>query len=186
MTYRLVIASILLGLSAVAHARPPELKLPAFSHLQGRATESVNVTFGGLPLSIARWAFGKGDGDAETEEIRNVLKGLKSVSVCHYAFDSDFVYSPDDIDAVRLQLDNPAWSRIVQVRDRGKEESVDVYLALEGEKITGLAIVASEPREFTIVNIVGTFDLDQVDRLRAQFSPDRDFKTGFLGSASGL
>jgi hypothetical protein len=40
---------------------------------------------------------------------------------------------------------------------------------MEKERITGLAIVASEPREFTIVNAVGSLDLAQVDKLRRHF-----------------
>ena len=116
-----------------------------------------------------------------------MLKGLKSVSVCHYRSIRISCTRRDDLDAVRSQLDNPAWSRIVQVRDRGEEKEWMCYIALEDDKITGLAIVASEPREFTIVNVVGTFDLDQVDRLRAKFVPRIAISgPGFLDSPSGL
>ncbi len=34
---------------------------------------------------------------------------------------------------------------------------------------TGLAVIASEPREFTIVNIVGSIDIDKIGRLEGQF-----------------
>jgi hypothetical protein len=46
---------------------------------------------------------------------------------------------------------------------------VDVYVCLEVGKIKGLAIIASEPREFTIVNIVGSIDPDKIGRLEGQF-----------------
>jgi hypothetical protein len=184
MPLRLFTALCVLALSAVAEARDPQLKLPAFSHLQSQAVESVNVTFGSVPLTFARW-FLVND-DADSAELRSLLKGVKSMTVAHYEFASDFVYSKDDIEAVRTQLSDSGWSQIVQVRNKGADEAVDVYLSLEKDKITGLAVVASEPREFTIVNIVGSLDMDKVRKLRARIESDRD-APGFLwDSESGL
>ena len=37
-------------------------------------------------------------------------------------------------------------------------EDVDVCVSIDHDKVNGLAIVASSPRKFTIVNIVGSFD----------------------------
>ena len=33
----------------------------------------------------------------------------------------------------------------------------------------GLAVIASEPREFTIVNIIGSIDIDKIAKLEGQF-----------------
>ena len=182
--FALILASLsALGLSTAAVARPPQLDIPAFTHLNDTARESVNITVGALPLSLARWAFAKNP--QATDELKDVLKGVKSVSICHYEFDSEHMYSQDDIESVRTQLSNPAWSQLAQVRDRRAAESVDVYVSMEQDRITGLAIVASQPREFTIVNIIGSIDLEQVDRLRAQFDPENDFRAGLVHSPSG-
>lgn len=44
-------------------------------------------------------------------------------------------------------------------------------------KIAGLVVIAAEPREFTIVNIVGPIDLDQLSSLGGQFGiPKVDLK----------
>ena len=57
--------------------------------------------------------------------------------------------------------------RVVQVRKRGeKDQEVDIYMALEADKAKGFAIVASEPRKFTILNIVGSIDLEQIASLQ--------------------
>jgi hypothetical protein len=58
----------------------------------------------------------------------------------------------------------------VQVRKRGEKENVDIYLALEGHTIKGITILACEPRELTILNVVGSVDLEQVARLRRTFA----------------
>ena len=43
-----------------------------------------------------------------------------------------------------------------------------MFLNTADGKILGLAVVASEPRSFTIVNIVGNIDLDKLARLEGQ------------------
>ena len=40
---------------------------------------------------------------------------------------------------------------------------------VDHDQAVGLAIIASEPRQFTIVNIVGAIDLDKLHRLEGQF-----------------
>ena len=40
---------------------------------------------------------------------------------------------------------------------------------VENNQAIGLALIASEPRQFTIVNIVGAIDLDKLHKLEGQF-----------------
>ena len=176
MIHRIAVALVLLALSAAAEADSPRLKLPSFAHLQGQAVESIDITFGRGLLHFASWFIDKKDPDSA--EVRQMLKSLKSVSVCHYRFGSDFVYSKKDLDAVRSQLAGKGWSQLVQVRDRRKDEDVDVFFSLDDDKITGVAIVASEPREFTIVNLVGNLDMDQVQRWAAHVESGKDRRWG--------
>ena len=70
---------------------------------------------------------------------------------------------------MRKQLSGPGWSALVQVHRRDPREDVDVYVNMEDDKVKGLAVIASEPREFTIVNIVGSIDVDKIGRLEGQF-----------------
>jgi hypothetical protein len=140
--------------------------LPSFSHLQSKATEVVDVTLGAWPLALAS-KFMEAD-DAESVEVKKLISGIKSIVVRSYEFDSDFAYSKEDVAAVRAQLAAPAWTQLAQVRKRGKDQEVDldVYIALDADQAKGFAIVASEPRKFTILNIVGTINLDQVAKLQ--------------------
>ena len=73
------------------------------------------------------------------------------------------------MDSVRKQLSGPGWSALVQVHKRDPQEDVDVYVNMDGELVKGLAVIASEPREFTIVNIVGSIDIDKIGKLEGQF-----------------
>jgi hypothetical protein len=142
-----------------------ELRLPRFDHLERTATESVNVTLGSFPLGI----FSRFVKDPEHPELPALVRGLKSVQVRSFEFPMENMYSQADIQLVRDQLSAPGWSALAQVRQRRGEadaEDVDVFVAMEDDKIKGLAVIASGPRRFTIVNVVGTIDpatLAQID-----------------------
>ncbi|HEX4973523.1 MAG TPA: DUF4252 domain-containing protein [Steroidobacteraceae bacterium] len=158
-------AGLVLPSQVTAADRTGQLDLPSFSHLQSKATEVVDITLGTWPLALAS-KFMEAD-DAESVEVKKLISGIKSIVVRSYEFDTDFAYSKDDVDAVRAQLAEPVWSHLVQVRKRGKaDQDVDVYVALDADTAKGFAIVASEPRKFTILNIVGSIGLDQIAKLQ--------------------
>jgi hypothetical protein len=65
---------------------------------------------------------------------------------------------------------------MVGVRSKKDNADVDVYLWLDGAKIGGLGILATEPRRFTVVNIVGAIDLDQLRKLEGFGMPKLDIE----------
>lgn len=67
----------------------------------------------------------------------------------------------------------PGWQRLVEVRSRKEQSAVDVYLFVESNLANGLVIIASEPREFAIVNIVGAVDLQKLHQLEGRFGIPR-------------
>jgi hypothetical protein len=147
----------------------PELKIPNFSHLSQKAVDSTDVTIDGFLMRIAR-KFAKADAnDPESAAAASFLEGIKSVRVRNFTFAEDDAYSKADVDSVRKQLSGPGWSALVQVHKRDPQEDVDVYVNMDGELVKGLAVIASEPREFTIVNIVGSIDIDKIGKLEGQF-----------------
>jgi hypothetical protein len=158
--------ALLVGLLAplFASAQPPELTLPDFEHLQAKAVESVDIHIGAFPLWIA--AHFLDEDDPDDAETREVIRDLRGVHVRSYQFDSDHAYSREDVEKVRRQLTAPGWRQVVRVRDRDRQSDVDVFIATDGQEISGIAVVASEPREFTIVHVVGNIDVDKLARLQ--------------------
>jgi len=152
----------------LAWAAPnPRLALPEFAALAQKATESVTITLDAALLAIAgRFLDGNDPQDAAAKE---VLKGLQGIYVRSYTFDKDSAYQQADIDAVRNQLSAPGWSRLVETRSRKSQANIDIYIMVTNDQATGLALIASEPRQFTIVNIVGAIDLDKLHKLEGQF-----------------
>jgi hypothetical protein len=161
----IICALLLPGIStAGAGAR---LDLSDFKGLAEKAVESVDITLDPSLLAIAgRFLDGGDPQDAATKE---VIKGLQGIYVRSFSFDADGAYQDSDLEAIRRQLAAPGWSRLVQTRSRTAHTAVDIFVMKASDKAVGLALIASEPREFTIVNIVGAIDLDKLRRLEGQF-----------------
>jgi hypothetical protein len=156
-TARRILALAALSLPVAALAHDGHLTLPDFSALAARASEHTDISLGAGLLHFASHFVDDKDPDAAAT--RRFMAGLREIEVHSYEFSSDQAYSASDIDSVRRQLQSPGWKRLVQTHSAANHEDVDVYVSLDGERPTGLAIIAAEPREFTIVNLVGTVDL---------------------------
>ena len=174
--YTLPLFFALLAPALACGAPSPKLVIPSFSGLAQKATESVTITLDPALLGMAaRFLDSNDPQDAATKE---VLKGLQGIYVRSYTFDKDSAYQQADIDAVRSQLAAPGWNRLVETRSRKTRADVDIYIMVDNKQAIGLALIASEPRQFTIVNIVGAIDLDKLHKLEGQFGvPKLDIDT---------
>jgi len=163
-------ALVAFGLGGPVSAAGPQLQIPDFSHLRGKAVETVDVTLDGFLLKLAK-SFARADGGQD--EALALLNDIDSLRVRSFDFDEDDAYSRADVEAVRQQLSAPGWSALAQVHKREPKSTVDVFLNTDDGKVLGLAVVASEPRSFTIVNIVGRIDIDKLAKLEGQFGIPR-------------
>jgi hypothetical protein len=162
-----------------AAAKPAQLRgqllIPEFAALADKADEVVNVTLDSQLLGLGcRFLSTE---DPEEAQVKKVCTSLRGIYVRHFTFGNDFAYPKADIDAVRRQLSAPGWSQMVNVRSKKDKADVDVYVLIDGDKAQGLSIIASEPREFTIVNIVGTIDLEQLHDLSRFGVPDLELES---------
>lgn len=169
----LILTCTLLALPALAAAAEPgRLQLPDFSALSKKATQSVDISLGPSLLQLAGGVIGD-DGDANGAAVNDLIKGLKGIYVRSYTFDRPGEYSAADVKALRAQLLTPGWIPVVSTHDMKQGETVDIYLLRDGDHTDGVAIIAAEPRELTIVNIVGPIDLARLARLQGQFGVPR-------------
>lgn len=165
MFMRALIASVaLLASSSVLAAESARLKIPEFSHLKAKAVESVDITVGPFGLWLGALFAPKRTDDGT--EVRKIIRDLDAVYIRSYKFRADDVYSSEDVEGVREQLQREDWKPLVEVRSSDSED-VDIFVAVEGDKPTGFAVIASGPRELTIINVVGTIDPQHIGRLQA-------------------
>jgi hypothetical protein len=158
------LASALIGLVLAAAPARAQLKLN-LDGLAAKARESVDVSLDANMLQIAgKFLSAEKKDEAKAKELVSKLKGIQ---VRTFEFDKEGQYSQADLQPIRDQLKAPGWSRIVSVVE--KNESVEIYLKTEGGQTAGLAILAAEPRELSIVSIVGSIDLEQLGALSGRF-----------------
>lgn len=156
------------GAAITTHAQGAKLQLDQLDFLANKASETVDVKLDEhLMQTTAKIFSGK-----EDAEIKEMLKGLKGIYVKSFEFEKEGQYSPADIESVMSQL-RAGWSKIVGVTSKKDGDNVDVYLMMQGDQIQGLAVISAEPKEFTVVNIVGPVNLEKLTKLEGQFGvPD--------------
>ncbi|MGN6593943.1 MAG: DUF4252 domain-containing protein [Terriglobales bacterium] len=147
-------------------AQQPRLDLH-LSGLAAKASEVNEVSLDGAALKLGM-AFLNNDSDMDRVD-RELLSKLKGIYVLNYEFDqappelNDTTLAP-----IRQQLQAKGWSRIVtsrSSRSRGNEtDEVYVYTDAAGQ-IQGLAVISREPRELSVVNIVGTIKPEELTQL---------------------
>ena len=143
----------------------PQLKLDQLDRLSSSASEVVNVTLDESMLKAAGGFLAVPRQGADIPNgIQDVIAGLKGVYVRTFSFEKAGAYSADVVESLRLQLKAP-WSRIVSTQDRRQNESVDVYMWKEAGQTGGLAVIVAEPKELTVVNIIGDIDLARLASL---------------------
>lgn len=158
---------VLTLLPALSFAANPRLVLPDFAALAGKASDSVTITLDAPMLSLAARFLDSSDPDQAAAE--DAIKGLQGIVVRSYTFDQDAAYKPSDLDGVRSQLAAPGWSRLVETHSQKDHANVEIYLMTDANKAVGLAVIASEPRQLTIVNIIGSIDLQKLHKIEGRF-----------------
>ena len=165
-----LIAALLLGCAAGAAQTPApqasRIELSSLDHLAAKASQTVDVNIDERLMRLAAKAFS--DKDADEREIKKLITGVKGIYVKSFEFDSDGQFTAADMEAIRAQMRGPNWTRVVNVTSK-KEGNVEVYLLTNGDEIGGLAVLSTEDRELTVVNIVGPVDLEKLAKLEGQF-----------------
>jgi hypothetical protein len=167
MKFAPVILLLLTGSAITTLAQSAKLQLDQLDSLANKASETVDVKLDErLMQTTAKFFSGK---DSDDAEIRDLIKNVKGIYVKSFSFDKENQYSPADIDSVMSQLRGGSWNKVIGVTSKKDGENVEVYLLNAGEQIGGLAVLSIEPKEFTVVNIVGPINLEKLSQLEGQF-----------------
>ncbi|HEV7683335.1 MAG TPA: DUF4252 domain-containing protein [Pyrinomonadaceae bacterium] len=161
-----LIVFVVLGVNATAKAQNPRISTAQLDALASKATETVDLNLDEGLMQLAAKAFSGSDPDEM--KVKELVNHLKGIYVKSFEFATEGQYSATDLESVRSQLRNSAWKKIFSASSK-KEGSVEIYLMQSGAEITGLALLASDPKEITVVNIVGPVDLQKLSELEGHF-----------------
>ena len=136
-------------------------------NLAAKAKSSVDVSLDANMLQLAGRFLSPNKGDEAAA--KELIAKLKGVYVRTFEFDKEGLYSTADLQPLRNQLKGPGWSRMVGVQENSDREGVEISVKTEGGQIAGIAILAYEPKELTIVSIMGQIDLERLGELGGRF-----------------
>lgn len=164
LKFAAVMLLLISGAAITAHAQGARLQMDQLDSLANRASETVDVKLDERLMATAAKIFS----DKDDVDIKEILKGLKGIYVKSFEFEKEGQYSTTDVESVMSQLRGGSWSKVVGVKSK-TGDNVEVYLMMQGDQIEGLAVVSAEPKEFTVVNIVGPVNLEKLSKLEGQF-----------------
>ena len=162
-----IVLLLLFGSAGTSRAQSGKLQLDQLDALTNRASNTVDVKLDENLMQVTRKLFsGK---DTDDAEIKELLKNVKGIYVKSFSFEKENSYMPAEIDSVMSQLRGGGWSKIVGITSKKENENVEVYLMMVGDQVSGLAVVSLNPKEVTVVNIVGPINLEKLSQLEGSF-----------------
>jgi hypothetical protein len=168
--------------SVAARAQEPisKLHIESLESLAPKADHVVDVTIDENTLKLIPMFIRKsGKSDSDAQKIARIAAGFKGVYVRVFEFGSEGQWQESDIAGIRQQLKGPGWSKLVSVRSRKDGQNVEVYLMTDPANLGGLAVLATQANELTVVNIVGKINIEDILALEGQFGiPDLDIQIG--------
>lgn len=132
------------ALSLPARSQNVDINLDA---LASKAKDKAEVTLEGpLLTQVLQQA---------PEKVKGAAASVSRVVVRHYEFAADGQYADPDLDAIRKQV--ATWSRLLNVKEG--HESTEIYMLSQNGKPAGFLLISAEPKELTVVHLVGSIDL---------------------------
>jgi phosphate-selective porin len=153
---------------AAAAGMPEGLPIPPAveKELAAKAVDVTEVTLGKNMLDFAS-KFMK-DKDEDEAKARKLIQGLKGIYVRDYTFEKEGDYSMDQIKQLRTYFETSDWSPVVRSVERrkgGSTETTDVLVKTVNGETQGMFILSAEPKELSIVLILGPINVDDLSEL---------------------
>ncbi len=174
-------SSLALGMAITgAAAARAQDDLPAPSPIEKtlaeRAAHVTEVTLDKNMLAFAgKFMAQDKDDDKDDKAAKEMIQGLRGVYVRDYEFDKDNEYTAEELEGLRKFITTGSgWSPMVHERTKGAKEGTDVFLKLVDGKVQGLFVLDAEPKELSLVLILGPIDMDKIGALGGNFGIPKD------------
>ena len=174
-----LIGAASLALPGRAQNSPLPLPPAVEKELAARASNVTEVTLGKNMLGFAaKFMNGKDQDEVAT---RHLIEGLDGIYVRNYEFDKEGQYSMEEIQKLRSYFETSEWTPIVHSHERKSGETSDVMLKVVNGETRGMFILPVEPKELSIVLILGPVRMEDLGRLSGMAG-----LAGPLGPMSGV
>jgi hypothetical protein len=165
-TIAFIFAAAMLAMPAFAQTAQLPAPSPTEKELALRASNLTEVTLGKNMLAFAAKFMNGKDKDTDAASIGRLIEGLDGIYVRTYEFDKEGQFSAEEVEQLRKYFETSEWSSLVRERGRKTGESTDVMVKLVNGESHGLFILTVEPKELTIVMILGPIHMDDLGKLK--------------------
>lgn len=149
-----------------------ELDLSFLKDLEAKAAESTNISLGKEQLQMIQGLTGGVAG-----ELKSLAGGIEMVQVKVLEFEQAGMFKMADMQALKDKLKGSDMVPIISVKERNGFTEIMLRKGPKGNR--GFVILSAEPRELTVVNIVGDLDLASLGKLSGKFGiPDLVLQEG--------
>lgn len=156
------------GVAAALWAQQLKLNL---DHLAAKASDSVDVSLNNSMLQFAaKFLDGK---DPDEAAVKKLIAGIDGIYIRSYEFKQEGAWSQADVDLIHNQLKAPEWSRILGIKSAEDGDNAEVHVCNQNGKVTGVVILVTGAKEFTVANIVGAVSLESLADLSGHFDLPR-------------
>ena len=164
---KLVLLAFFLLAATMANAQQQDaarLRFENLDKLETRAKDVVEVNIDGKMLAMAKRVMVKVS-DPNSKKVGEAISGLKGIYVRVFNFEKENEYDIADVDQIRAQLKSPNWEKLANVRSKKGNQKIDVFTMFSGDVMSGVAVVISDSKSITLVNVVGAIDIDMLAEL---------------------
>ena len=166
-TFSRLAAAVTLCLAAAGAAAAQDrgrISLDSLDALGSKAAETANINIDGILIRFAGGLLS--NEEADEKQVKELISGVRGVYVRNYEFKAAGQYADSELSQIRSQLAGPGWSRVMSFRGRGEQMGdAEFYVARDGERVEGIVVLATKPKEVTVINIVGSVDLEKLQKL---------------------
>jgi hypothetical protein len=139
-----------------------ELDLSFLKGLEAKAKESTDINLGPEQIKLMMGFSGEG-----SKELQGLGKSIERVQVKTFEFDAAGAYNIADMEKLRANLKTGDYVPFISVKEKNGFTEIAMRKGPKG--MNGFVILVAEPRELTVVNIVGEIDLASLGKLAGKF-----------------
>ena len=131
----------------------------------GDTDRDFALSLGPVPLKVVRLA------TRNDPEMAALLRDLKAVRVYTYEVDGDVDRVLERVNGIRERLIQAGWQQVVATRDDGELVAALVKMQEPG-KIRGMAVIAQDDEDLTLVNVIGDIRPENFGAIMAELDVD--------------
>ena len=173
---------LIMALLALPLAAQDRFDFKTLDKLGANSKNHTNITLDGDMLKLASGFLGAAGGKDATD-VKNLVDGLKGIYIRSWEFRRKGLYNSADLEPLRSYLKQAKWTRVVESKD--EDDLSEIYLLPQsGGKLGGVAIVAAEATQVTVVYINGSLRPEDLAKLSGNMGiPDIGSQLGNLKNA---